>query len=328
MTKYRFSDASGPIRDFLVHSQTIRGKSAKTIDEYYLDLRTFFRYIILSKNLCPNSIPFDEIDISLVDIDLIRSITITDIYDFFSFIANERNNHNRTRARKASTLRSFYKYLTVKAGLLDVNPVADLDLPKPRRKLPVYLEFDECLRLLAAVDGKNRERDYAILVVFLNTGIRLSELVGINLTDMHDNRLRVLGKGGKERIVYLNEACLEAIQAYMRVRPVDGVIDKKALFLSNRKTRISHQMVQNLVKKYIEKAGLDPQRFSTHKLRHTAATLMFQNGVDIRVLKEVLGHENLGTTQIYTHLGKAQLEEAANANPLGKVKAKAMKNEK
>ncbi len=325
MIKSRFSDLSGPIRDFLVHSQTIRGKSAKTIDEYYLDLRTFFRYIIQSKNLCPSSIPFEEIDISIVDIDLIKTITITDIYEFFSFIANERNNHNRTRARKASTLRSFYKYLTVKAGILDINPIADLDLPKPRRNLPVYLEFDECIRLLASVDGKNRQRDYAILVVFLNTGIRLSELVGINLADIHDNRLRVLGKGDKERIVYLNEACLEAIQAYMRVRPVDGVIDKKALFLSNRKTRISHQMVQSLVKKYVEKAGLDTQRFSTHKLRHTAATLMFQNGVDIRVLKEVLGHENLGTTQIYTHLGKAQLEEAANANPLGKVKA--VKNE-
>ncbi len=320
MTKYRFSDVSGPIREFLVHAQTIRGKSTKTVDEYYLDLRTFFRYILLSKNLCPDSVPFEEIDISTVDIDLIKSITVSDIYEFFIYLANDRNNRSRTRARKASTLRSFYKYLTVKAGLLDFNPVADLDLPKPRRNLPVHLEYDECLRLLAAVDGKNRQRDYAILVVFLNTGIRLSELVGINLTDIHDNRLRVLGKGGKERVVYLNEACQEAIHIYMRVRPVDGVIDKKALFLSNRKTRISHQMVQNLVKKYIEKAGLDPQRFSTHKLRHTAATLMFQNGVDIRVLKEVLGHENLGTTQIYTHLGKTQLEEAANANPLGKIK--------
>jgi site-specific recombinase XerD len=175
------------------------------------------------------------------------------------------------------------------------------------------------VRLLGAVDGKNRQRDYAILVVFLNTGIRLSELVGINLTDIQNNKLRVLGKGNKERIVYLNDACIDAINSYMQVRPVDGVIDKKALFLSNRRTRISHQMVQNLVKKYIEKAGLDPQRYSTHKLRHTAATLMFQNGVDVRVLKEVLGHENLNTTQIYTHIESTELKIAAEANPISRL---------
>lgn len=320
MAQYRFSEAPTPIRNFLVYSQTIRGRSEKTVNEYFLDLRIFFRFIIQFKKICAPSIPFNEIDISIVDESLIRSISISDIYEFFIFLDSDRNNKSRSRARKASTLRSFYKYLTVKAGILDKNPVADLDLPKPPKKLPVHLEFDECVRLLSAVDGKNRQRDYAILVVFLNTGIRLSELVGINLPDIQDNKLRVLGKGNKERIVYLNDACRDAIRAYIQVRPVDGVIDKKALFLSNRRTRISHQMVQNLVKKYIEKAGLDPQRYSTHKLRHTAATLMFQNGVDVRVLKEVLGHENLGTTQIYTHLGTTQLEEAAKANPLGRIR--------
>lgn len=320
MAKTAIYDAPEPIRSFLIYSQTIRGRSEKTVNEYYLDLRTFFRYFIYKKNLCPKSIAFHEIDISIIDLKLIESITISDIYDFFIYLDSERKNKNRTRARKVSTLKSFYKYLTVKSGLLEKNPVADLDLPKPQHKLPVYLELPECLKLLKAVDGKNYHRDYAILMVFLNTGIRLSELVGINLTDIFENRLRVFGKGGKERIVFLNEACLDAINAYRKVRPVDGVIDKKALFLSNRRTRISHQMVQNLVKKYIEKAGLDTQRYSVHKLRHTAATLMFQNGVDIRVLKEVLGHENLGTTQIYTHLGETQLEDAAKANPLNKIK--------
>lgn len=320
MAKLSIFEVPEPIRGFLVHAQTIRGRSEKTITEYYLDLRTFFRFIILKKNLCPKSIPFQEIDISIINIKLIESITISDIYDFFIYMDSERKNKNHTRARKASTLKSFYKYLTVKAGLLEKNPVADLDLPKQQQKLPVYLELPECLKLLKAADGKNYHRDFAILMVFLNTGIRLSELVGINLTDIFENRLRVLGKGGKERVVFLNDACLAAINAYRQVRPVDGVIDKNALFLSNRRTRISHQMVQNLVKKYIEKAGLDPHRYSVHKLRHTAATLMFQNGVDIRVLKEVLGHENLGTTQIYTHLGETQLEDAAKANPLNRIK--------
>ncbi len=320
MAKLAIFEAPEPIRGFLIYSQTIRGRSEKTIQEYYWDLRTFFRFIILKKNLCPKSIAFHEIDISIIDIKLIESITISDIYDFFIYMDSERKNKNRTRARKASTLKSFYKYLTVKVGLLEKNPVADLDLPKPQHKLPVYLELPECLKLLKAVDGKNSQRDFAILMVFLNTGIRLSELVGINIHDIFENRLRIFGKGGKERVVFLNDACLTAINAYRQVRPVDGVIDKEALFLSNRRTRISHQMVQNLVKKYIEKAGLDPKRYSVHKLRHTAATLMFQNGVDIRVLKEVLGHENLGTTQIYTHLGETQLEDAAKANPLNKIK--------
>ena len=277
--------------------------------------------------MCPDSVAFDQIDISKVDLSLIASVRLPDVYNFLYFTAHERQNHAASRSRKVSALRSFYKYLTVKTNQLSENPMAELDLPKQKKALPRYLNLEESIRLLQAVDGPNKARDYAIVTIFLNTGIRLSELCGINLSDIRDNQLRVTGKGNKERTVYLNDACLSALSEYRKVRPVEGVIDKNALFLSNRRTRISHQMVQNLVKKYIVKAGLDPEKYSVHKLRHTAATLMYRNGVDVRVLQEVLGHENLGTTQIYTHLDNGQLEAASQANPLSHMHPSAREKE-
>lgn len=322
-----YEELQEPFRSFVIYEETVLGKSPKTVQEYYLDLRTFFRYILREKKMCPDSVAFDQIDISKVDLSLIASVRLPDVYNFLHFTAHERQNHAASRARKVSALRSFYKYLTVKTNQLSENPMAELDLPKQKKALPRYLNLEESIRLLQAVDGSNKARDYAIVTIFLNTGIRLSELCGINLSDIRDNQLRVTGKGNKERTVYLNEACLSALSEYRKVRPVDGVIDKNALFLSNRRTRISHQMVQNLVKKYIVKAGLDPEKYSVHKLRHTAATLMYRNGVDVRVLQEVLGHENLGTTQIYTHLDNEQLEAASQANPLSHMQPSAREKE-
>lgn len=322
-----YEELQEPFRSFVIYEETVLGKSPKTVQEYYLDLRTFFRYILREKKMCPDSVAFDQIDISKADLSLIASVRLPDVYNFLHFTAHERQNHAASRARKVSALRSFYKYLTVKTNQLSENPMAELDLPKQKKALPRYLNLEESIRLLQAVDGPNKARDYAIVTIFLNTGIRLSELCGINLSDIRDNQLRVTGKGNKERTVYLNEACLSALSEYRKVRPVDGVIDKNALFLSNRRTRISHQMVQNLVKKYIVKAGLDPEKYSVHKLRHTAATLMYRNGVDVRVLQEVLGHENLGTTQIYTHLDNEQLEAASQANPLSHMHPPAREKE-
>ena len=156
----------------------------------------------------------------------------------------------------------------------------------------------------------------------MNCGMRLSELVSINYSDIKpDNTIIITGKGNKQRTVYLNNACLNAIKDYMKVRPVDSVKDKDALFLSNRKTRISPKTVQHIVDEYLEKSGLSGQGFSTHKLRHTAATLMYQYGhVDVLQLKEILGHENLSTTEIYTHVVDEQLRSAVDSNPLNKVK--------
>lgn len=221
-----------------------------------------------------------------------------------------------SRARKIATIRSFYKYLTIKTKQLDVNPVEGLDTPKTTKTLPRYLTLEESRRLLDAVDGVNRERDYCIICLFLNCGLRISEIVGLNVGDVREDSLRVLGKGSKERIVYLNEACQAAVEAYKPVRAQMVGSAEKAFFVSNRRQRMGRESVHAMVKKTILKAGLDPSKYSSHKLRHTAATLMIQNGVDVRTVQEVLGHEHLNTTQIYTHVDNSELHIAAEANPL------------
>lgn len=323
MKKTSIIDTGPPIiKDYLIYMQTVKGKSVKTIDEYYTDLRTFFRFIKSSRGLVDSNTPYTEISINDIDIDLIKTVTLTDIYEFMNFILRERSNNNSTRARKSSSLRGFFGYLTVKKHLLESDPTKELEIPKKKKSMPKYLTLEQSIELLNAVEGKYKERDYCILTLFLNCGLRLSELVGLNFSDIRtDNTMRVLGKGNKERVIYLNEACLNAINDYKIVRPVDGVKDKNALFISRNNNRISPKTVQAMVYKYLEKIGLDAQGYSCHKLRHTAATLMYQQGgVDIRILKEVLGHENLGTTEIYTHLSSKQLEEAANKNPLANLK--------
>lgn len=318
------SEAPDLIKDYLIYMQTVKGKSLKTVDEYYSDLRTFFRFIKVKRGIVSSSVPYCDINIDDVDLDLIKSVNLTDIYEFMNYVMRERNNNNSTRARKSSSLRGFFNYLTVKKHLLDVDPTKELESPKKKKSMPKYLTLEQSIDLLNAVDGKCKERDYCILTLFLNCGLRLSELVGLNYSDIRtDNTMRVLGKGNKERVIYLNDACVNAINEYKKVRPIDGVKDKNALFISRNNNRISPKTVQAMVYKYLEKIGLNAQGYSCHKLRHTAATLMYQQGgVDIRVLKEVLGHENLGTTEIYTHLGNKQLEEAAKKNPLANVKAK------
>lgn len=312
------------MKDYLYYMQTVKGKSSKTVDEYFSDLRTFFRFIKIKKGLVSPSTEFTKIKVDDVDLELIKSVTLSDAYEFMNYLLRERHNDSSSRARKTSAIKGFYNYLAVKRHLIEKDPIKELERPKERKSLPKYLTLSQSIELLESVDGKFKERDYCILTLFLNCGMRLSELVGLNYTDIRpDNTCRILGKGNKERIIYLNEACIKAIQDYMKVRPVDGVIDKQALFLSSRLKRISREMVQKIVYKYLKKIGLDSQGYSVHKLRHTAATLMYQNGnVDIRVLKEILGHENLGTTEIYTHLNTTQMEKAANANPLSKVKKK------
>ena len=314
------------IRDFLTYSETIKGKSSRSVDEYFLDLQTFFRYLLLIRGKVDKSTEFEEISIEDVDAELISSVTISDLYSFIVFCKDNRGNNAATRARKTSTLRIFFKYLTNQIHLLEVNPAEMLDSPKVKQALPKHLSLEDSINLLASVDGDNKERDYLILVLFLNCGMRLSELCGINLGDIRsDGTLRLLGKGNKERIVYLNDSCKEALDAYMAVRPNDSIVatDKNALFISRNRKRISNKTVQHIVKKYLDKAGLGGQGLSTHKLRHTAATLMYQHGnVDIRVLKDILGHSNLGTTQIYTHISDKQIKNAIDSNPLSNIKKK------
>ena len=321
----RFQDEAFPIlKEYLYYQQTIRQKSTKTIDEYFLDLRTFFRFMKVYRGLVPADAEFEEIAIDDIDLPFLRKIDLTDAYEYMNYLQRERQNNAASRARKSSSIKGFFKYITKKKHYLDKDPLEELETPKKKKALPKYLTLEQSMELLNAVEGENRERDYAIITLFLNCGLRVSEMAGLNYTDIRsDNTIRVLGKGNKERIIYLNSACLNAVNDYMRVRPVDGVKDKNALFISRNHRRMSVKTIQAMVYKYLEKIGLSAQGYSCHKLRHTAATLMYQHGgVDVRVLKDVLGHENLGTTEIYTHLSSEQMKNAADSNPLAQFNLK------
>ena len=326
----RFTDCPQILRDFLVYHETIKGQSQLTISEYYLDLRMFLRFIKVMRNDMPITTRLDDIDIHDVDLEFIRSITTSDIFDFLSYLASDRvvnpdslySEHGieaSSRARKLSAIKSFYKYLTVRTKLLSENPVADLEYPKLRKSLPKYLTMEQSAALLQAVSGPNQKRDYAILMLFLNCGIRRSELVGLNLSDVYEDRIRVVGKGNKERFVYFGTPCRKAIDAYLPERNKKVLTDNRALFGSRDGNRISVTAVHRMVKKYLMAAGLDSTQFSAHKLRHTAATMMLAGGVDVKTVQEVLGHENLNTTQIYTHIENTELKIAAQANLLSKL---------
>lgn len=330
MADYR-NEAPAILCEFLSYHETIKAHSKRTVDEYYLDLRNFFRYLKQQRDPTLRDKELNEISIADVGLDFVQSVTLTDIYGYMTYLSRDRVLHQNSsssgfglnaasRARKIATIRSFYNYLTNKVHLVKENPVKDLDTPKLKKSLPKYLTLDESMQLLGAVDGMNKERDYCILTLFLNCGLRISELCGLNISDIQDDALRVLGKGNKVRIVYLNEACKAAIAEYLaQRRPIVGR-DKNALFLSSRDERISRSTVHALVKKHLSMAGIDSTQYSSHKLRHTAATLMLQNGVDVKAVQEVLGHDHLNTTEIYTHIDNESLRIAAKANPLSCLK--------
>ncbi len=314
----KYADCPQSLRDFLSYHETIKGQSQKTIAEYYLDLRMFLRFMMLMRNEMPYNTPLENIPIVDVDLTFISEITLSDIFDFLSYLANDRGRGigAAARSRKLSAIKSFYKYLTVRTKQLTENPVKDVEFPKLRKSLPKYLTLQESQVLLRAVEGQNAVRDYAILMLFLNCGIRRSELVGLNRSDVYEDRIRVRGKGNKERMVYFGSACKKALDAYMPLRNKMVLTDNQALFGSRNHNRITVTAVHRLVKKHMLAAGLDPEQYSAHKLRHTAATLMLSGGVDVKTVQEVLGHEHLNTTEIYTHIENTELKIAAQANPL------------
>lgn len=327
---HKYMDCPPVLRDFLSYHENIKAQSPRTISEYYLDLRMFLRFVKLMRSNMSLTTRLDEIDIMDIDIEFIRGISTSDVFEFLSYLANDRNPNPdaafaetgieaAARARKLSAIKSFYKYLTVRTKRLQENPVADLEYPKIRKSLPRYLTLEQSAALLQSVSGLNQTRDYAILMIFLNCGIRRSELVGLNLSDIYEDRLRVVGKGNKERFVYFGTSCRKAIDDYLIERSQKVLSDNRALFGSRDGNRISVSAVHRLVKKALLEAGLDATQFSAHKLRHTAATLMLSNGVDVKTVQEVLGHENLNTTQIYTHIESTELKIAAEANPISRL---------
>ena len=313
------------LNDFLDYMITIQNKSKNTVKEYNYDLATFLRFIKMHFKLT------DETDLKMIEfndvtIDTLKKVKLEDLHAFLGYLTKNFNSKATTRSRKVSSLRIFFNYLCQK-NLLEINPTQNLETPKIGKRLPRYLTLEDSKKLLDIAsneDNRNSERNYAITTLFLNCGMRLSELVGINLTDIvwDECQMNVIGKGNKERTIYLNKACIRALEDYIRVRPKTGLKAdaEKALFLSERKQRISRRMVQEIIYSELKQAGLDTTKFSVHKLRHTAATLMYQYGqVDIRALQELLGHESISTTEIYTHVSNNQVRDAVKRNPLANL---------
>ena len=319
-----YDDLPNFVKDFLIYMQNIKNRSKSTIREYHYDLRDLFRFLKLYKI---DKIKFDNITDELIDntdivnlnIDFVKKIELSDLYEYLNYLSNMRSDKPATRARKIAAIKSFFNYVTFKQKILDKNPAVELETPKLGKRLPKYLSLDESVALLHSIEGKNEKRDTCIITLFLNCGLRLSELVAINFKDIKGDVLNVIGKGDKERSIYLNESCRKALKEYIAVRPKD-VKDHDALFISERGTRIGRRTVEMMVKKYITLAGLDPKKYSPHKLRHTAATLMHKyGGVDIRSLQQILGHESISTTEIYTHVDSEQVKEALEKNPLNNM---------
>lgn len=287
------------INNYLDYTENIRGKSQNTITNYKIDLNLLFDF--LDENVKK---PIEEIGLQ-------------NLHDFLTY-RNNKGDAKSTRARRVASIRSFFRYLKGIVNLIENNPAQELESPKIERGIPEYLTLTESRKLLSKIDGTHKERDFTIITIFLNCALRISELVSINVNDIKGDMLKVIGKGNKERTIYLNESCLNAIDEYLKVRPD---IKTNALFVSQKNNRISVEAVQSLVKKYLEKAGLNTDVLSAHSLRHTASTLMYKYGdVDIRALQEILGHKNISTTQIYTHVDSEVLRDAVKSNPLNKVK--------
>ena len=322
MKNYNSPDNPEFLNNYLVHIKIVQMLSERTIQEYYLDIRLFLKFIFENNHNTGKNIE----DISIADMseNELKKITVSDIYNFIFYASDERHNADRARYRKISSLRSFFKYLEKVAHIIEKDPTKDLDVPVPKSSLPKFLSLNESLRLLEAAGNTDSRRDYCIITLFLNCGLRLSELVGINISDIdfYENRMRVPGKGNKERMIYLNNACIDALNKYLEVRRNNlKAKDEPALFISNQNKRISKRRVQQIVENTLKVVGLDGRGITTHKLRHTAATLMYQYGdADILTLKELLGHASISTTEIYTHLNNDNVRNAVESNPLAKIK--------
>lgn len=323
MKNYNSPENPEFLNEYLVHMKIVKLLAERTIEEYYTDIRLFLRYIYENNHNTGKT--FSEIDIRDMNVSEIKNISVSDIYNFIFYTSDERHNKDRARYRKISSLRSFFKYMEKTAHIIEKDPTKDLDVPVPKASLPKFLSLNESLRLLETADTADSRRDYCIITLFLNCGMRLSELVGIDIKDIdfYENRLKVLGKRSKERMVYLNQACVDALQKYLVIRKNNPkATDEPALFISNQNRRISKRRVQQIVEETLQKANLDGKGITTHKLRHTAATLMYQYGdADVLTLKELLGHANIATTEIYTHLNSESVRNAVENNPLSKVKS-------
>ena len=318
-----YSNAPAVLKEFLYYSQTIKGLSPRTVEGNFIDLQLFFRFLIQKRNNCIDNNSINDVSINHIDLNFISSITQSDILEFLYFITNERNNSAASRARKISSIRSYFKYMTLKTNQLSHNPAEHIEMPQIKKRLPKYLTLEQSIELLNNTQSSFSERDYCIILLFLSCGMRLSELAGINIKDISNDTLRIIGKGNKERFVYLNDACIAAINDYIAVRnTIVSPASEPALFISKKtKKRMSTRRIEQVVEECLQRSGLSQMGFSAHKLRHTAATLLYRSGnADMLALKEILGHEHVSTTEIYTHISDEAIKKAAKSSPLATFK--------
>lgn len=329
--KTSYEDCPAVLREFLNYALAVRNLSRRTVNAYYIDIRTFFRFLKRHRSLVALDAADEEIFISDVTLDFIKAVTKEEVYEFIYYLNQERSNSSNTRARKLSSIKAFFKYCVNKKSYFEYNPALDIDAPTKKKTLPKYLSLEECIELLRTIQTEFTERDFCIITLFLNCGMRLSELVGINISDFKEGTVRILGKGNKERTVYLTPACSAALAQYLPQRAgLPNLKDKNALFVSKRTgKRLTSRRVEQIVKECLARAGLADKGYSPHKLRHTAATLMYRSGgADVLALQEILGHANVATTQIYTHISRTQLEDAVKSSPLAKLKVEPEKKTK
>ena len=320
------------LNEFFTYQRVVKLKAERTLESYYIDLRLFLRYVKLTKGNIDPETPLNDITISDIPLELVKNFTKLDVLNYLSYVATDRQNTAKTRHRKLASLKVFYKCLYRDLNLIPENPTKDVDYPKMHEHLPKFLTLDDSIKLLENMNTEDPFylRDYCIITLFINCGMRLSELVGLNMQDVNLNErsMRLLGKGNKERIIHINDACADAIVQYLSER-TPSEAEPNALFLSNRGTRITNRRVQQIVDAALKDSNLDNQGYSTHKLRHTAATLMYQHGnVDTLILKEILGHKSISTTEIYTHIANDSVKEAMDASPLANIKNKKKSNKK
>ncbi|MGN9163408.1 tyrosine recombinase XerC [Clostridium sulfidigenes] len=314
------------LKDYLSYLSSVKGVSSNTLVAYAYDLTLFFKFLKVHNNevTLSQDVIFENIPIDNISSDYLKNLELVDFYTYLSFLENMRENGTYAKARKVASLKSFFHYLCSKAKIIPTDPTLDLESPKIGKRSPIYLTLDESRDLLAVANNrdKNSPRDLCIITLFLNCGVRLSELCSINIANIKGDTLTVIGKGNKERTIYLNKASIKAINKYLVVR--NDIADKvhsedtEALFISGKYRRINKRTVERIIKKYVGAAGLDTDKYTPHKLRHTSATLLHKHGgVDVKTLQEILGHENVSTTQIYVHVDDETLRDAINTHPLG-----------
>ncbi len=322
MDKSKLKEYPEFLNDYWFNLVVAKGKSERTVEGYLIDIRTFIRYLLYMNT--SEDVDFNKISIKNFDVSRLEKIKMKEIYEYIYFLQDDRKNNSKSISRKISSLKSLYKYLTKTMMLFENNPTENIELPKLKKSLPKYLTLEQSQQLLESADDETKHsvRDYCIITLFLNCGMRLSELVGLNVSDIDfsERKMKILGKGNKERYVYFNNSCHEALTEYVKSREKSAT-EPDALFLSRKNKRISRRRVEQIVEMYLRKSGLAGQGYSVHKLRHTAATLMYQHGnVDMRTLKDILGHESIATTEIYTHLSDKIRKNAADNSPLANIK--------